>query len=493
MRKLLTALIIVILTNTGFGQSSDYIHDKYDQGVIAYEEGKFNLSIKLMDEVNNLDSTYIGAYKYRADANYRLRNYTKAITDYSKAIWIFQNPPAEKQDHQVASDYDAAYLYHNKGIAQYYLQQYEAALSSFGEALDLNPGQEESRVAMRKIQDVFAKKYAPSYNRNLAFQYNPQTSPSQSQRSNNSIVQDLSPNSSAGNLSQTPLGGGANSLVPISEESEYQGDSFNSRRQGYTRKYTSDHGRYTIEHKVGYNEENNQASRPLGFSQPTNSLALEAPAPQEATEASPEPTKDNTSSPIIEDESTSSVEEPKRRSLFSIFQGNKAERQEKRRARKEKKQEEREENASEQNRLNLKLPSASLPFQRTRNYTINSPSDSDNQLKLETISVERDKTILTIEYKNQEQVAQYIKVNKPGDRGAMEIKNNVPDGEIYKLIGVKNIVYPPQAIEVLPGQSIRFELHFEPLDKKTQNIDIYEGDNKTNAASWNFLNIGLDG
>jgi PGF-CTERM protein len=76
-----------------------------------------------------LNQNYTEAYNNRGAAYYDLKQYERAIEDYSKAIEL--NP-----------NYVGAYI--NRGVTYYDLKQYERAIEDFDKAIELNPNLAEA-------------------------------------------------------------------------------------------------------------------------------------------------------------------------------------------------------------------------------------------------------------------------------------------------------------------------------------------------------------
>ena len=113
---------------TGKTISSDLtkkdISDHYDQGIEAYDKGKFDDAVAAFNRVIGIDAKIGDVYRIRGKARRSLSLYDDAIADFNKAIELDQR------------DEDAFYM---RGAVRMDISDYENALADFNRSIELEP------------------------------------------------------------------------------------------------------------------------------------------------------------------------------------------------------------------------------------------------------------------------------------------------------------------------------------------------------------------
>jgi tetratricopeptide (TPR) repeat protein len=109
---------------------------------------EYQSAFNLFDRVLQKDSAYYHAYLGRAVANYGLKRYELALTDFDKAASLLDENNKSHAD-----------LFVTKGFSEYYTRQNKRAEETFSIAIRLDPGRYEALAGMSSIR-IDQKKYS---------------------------------------------------------------------------------------------------------------------------------------------------------------------------------------------------------------------------------------------------------------------------------------------------------------------------------------------
>jgi tetratricopeptide (TPR) repeat protein len=101
-----------------------------DQGISAYNLGDFAGTINILDEAIGIDTTTqnLLLFTYRAAAKHKLKDYTGALADFTKAISLKPVNEEELKSWREA--------FYNRGVSKYFLNDFEGACKDWDAALN---------------------------------------------------------------------------------------------------------------------------------------------------------------------------------------------------------------------------------------------------------------------------------------------------------------------------------------------------------------------
>ncbi|MDH3257553.1 MAG: tetratricopeptide repeat protein, partial [Nitrospinota bacterium] len=135
-------MVLLILPATGFADSFDpkaregithYNREEYDQAAAKFQASQ-------LEQPDQLDVTY-----NLANSRYQLGRYEEAVDDYKKVI-TEKSPPALQQKS-----------WYNMGNAYYRMGYLEEAIDAYKKALELNPGDIDSKFNLEWTRQQYEK------------------------------------------------------------------------------------------------------------------------------------------------------------------------------------------------------------------------------------------------------------------------------------------------------------------------------------------------
>jgi tetratricopeptide (TPR) repeat protein len=111
-----------------------------EQGISAYNLGDFTGTIQILDEAIEIDTTTqnVLLFTYRATAKHKLKDYTGAISDFTKALNL---KPINEEELKSWRD-----SFYNRGVSKYFLKDREGACQDWQAAF--NQGVKESKFLL---------------------------------------------------------------------------------------------------------------------------------------------------------------------------------------------------------------------------------------------------------------------------------------------------------------------------------------------------------
>ncbi len=137
----------------------DHAKAFYEQGLVNYQQTKYQDAIKKFSEAIQVNPNFAQAYNQRGNAYYRLSNYQKSQADSSEAIRL--NP----------QDVNA---YYDRGFSLYTLGNYNGAIADYNQAIQLNPSSANFYYARGLARSKIKERQGAIEDLNKALKINPQ-------------------------------------------------------------------------------------------------------------------------------------------------------------------------------------------------------------------------------------------------------------------------------------------------------------------------------
>jgi tetratricopeptide (TPR) repeat protein len=131
----------------------------YEQGLINYQQTKYQDAIKKFTKAIQANPNFSQAYNQRGNAYYRLQNYQKSQADSSEAIRL--NP----------QDVNA---YYDRGFSLYTLGNYNGAIADYNQAIQLDPNSANFYYARGLARSKIKERQGAIEDLNKAIAINPQ-------------------------------------------------------------------------------------------------------------------------------------------------------------------------------------------------------------------------------------------------------------------------------------------------------------------------------
>ena len=141
MRTTISYLLIAFLSLSvgSYSLQADSPKQSYDRGYKRHMQGRHKDAVKHYSKAVEKNPSYVLAYQMRAAAWHTLKEYEYALLDYGKVI-------------ELGDDTFKAVAHFNRGLVQYDLGRYKAAIVDFSWAVSYNP-----RITMAYVQRGLAK------------------------------------------------------------------------------------------------------------------------------------------------------------------------------------------------------------------------------------------------------------------------------------------------------------------------------------------------
>jgi len=123
MKNILFTLALLV-SFSSFGQTAEEFYNlaksKHDLKDFSGAIESYSKSIELGSYIP------IASYYGRADSKQELKNYEGAIEDYNRVL-------------EIAKDYLTEFVYFNRGVCKYYIEDSYSAISDFTESINIKP------------------------------------------------------------------------------------------------------------------------------------------------------------------------------------------------------------------------------------------------------------------------------------------------------------------------------------------------------------------
>jgi tetratricopeptide (TPR) repeat protein len=127
MKRFSTFIVLAAAAIVLFGApcAAESTESYFNEGLSMHRAGKLNEAVRLYSKAIDNDSRYVMAYQMRAAAEQKLRQYDKAISDYTMVI-------------ELGEPYFQAVGYFNRGIVKNMSGHYAEAIPDFTQAISID-------------------------------------------------------------------------------------------------------------------------------------------------------------------------------------------------------------------------------------------------------------------------------------------------------------------------------------------------------------------